>query len=178
VKLSFLILLLSISINTQAGDRLDGISGSMGKSTNLLSKLLDKNTANEDVSASDTKQPIETTLGTKLSADSQQKSADTSTEINHITAELDDTIDTLGSIDAKPEITSVQKKPTQLLNKDNETLQTTSNKDSLKAVNEIATPSASKECVKEKVYSLDVDNAAQYERLEDFPYTYECVIQR
>ena len=30
-------------------------------------------------------------------------------------------------------------------------------------------------CIKEKVYTLDVDNADQYERLEDFPYTYECV---
>ena len=33
-------------------------------------------------------------------------------------------------------------------------------------------------CVKEKVYTLDVDNAEQYERLEDFPFTYECVITR
>lgn len=171
-------MLLSISINTQAGDRLDGISGSMGKSTNLLSKLLDKNTANDDVIASDTKQLVETTLGTKLIADSQQNSADTPTEINHISAELDDTIDTLGSIDAKSEITSLQKKPTQLLNKDNETLQTTSNKDSLQALDAIATPSASEACVEEKVYSLDVDNAAQYDRLEDFPFTYECVIRR
>ncbi len=31
-------------------------------------------------------------------------------------------------------------------------------------------------CIKEKVYTLDVDNVDQYERLEDFPYTYECVM--
>jgi len=31
-------------------------------------------------------------------------------------------------------------------------------------------------CVKERVYTLDVENPDQYERLEDFPYTYECVI--
>jgi len=33
-------------------------------------------------------------------------------------------------------------------------------------------------CVKEKVYTLDVENADEYERIEDFPFTYECVNRR
>jgi len=33
-------------------------------------------------------------------------------------------------------------------------------------------------CVKEKLYTLDVENADQYERIEDFPFTYECVQRR
>lgn len=30
-------------------------------------------------------------------------------------------------------------------------------------------------CIKQKVYSLNVKNPEQYKRLEDYPYTYECV---
>lgn len=30
-------------------------------------------------------------------------------------------------------------------------------------------------CIKQKVYTLDVENPEQYDRLEDFPFTYECV---
>ena len=35
-----------------------------------------------------------------------------------------------------------------------------------------------KECLKTKVYSLDVENPEQYKRLEDYPFTYECVTRR
>jgi hypothetical protein len=33
-------------------------------------------------------------------------------------------------------------------------------------------------CVMQKAYTLDVENPEQYERLEDYPFTYECSIRR
>lgn len=175
-------LLLSISINTHAGERLEGISGSVGKSANPFAKLLGNNTKDENISTSDKQQPEGITSDIMLKAEQEKKSADTPAEINliaDINAEFEDTINKLAVEEIKPTLKSVQKKPTQLFNKDSEVLHSSSKNNRLHTVNEIsATQSSGEDCVKEKVYSLDVDNAAQYERLEDFPFTYECVIRR
>ncbi len=33
-------------------------------------------------------------------------------------------------------------------------------------------------CLMTKAYILDVENPEQYERIEDYPYTYECAMRR
>lgn len=206
VKISFLVLLLSLSINTSAGDRLEGSSGSMEKSANPFSKLLGKNTENEEIDTTDKRQREEITVETKhdaerdasqikdgerhegikndsasFSPEQENKSVDNLPEIDIISdvnAEFEDTINELEAA-AKSTIESTYKRPTQSLIDDRDALQTANKSKPVHATNEIVTiQAASKGCVKEKVYTLDVDNAAQYKRLEDFPFTYECVIQR
>jgi hypothetical protein len=213
VNISFLILLLSISLNTQATERLQGISGSMGKPTNPFSKLFDDGLENEDIDTTDKRQHEEITLETKLEAerdvaqikegerhsgikddsasfspDQEKKSADALPEIDiisDINAQFEHTINKLQATEeVKPNIETAHKRPTQVFINDsitiltkNETSQAKNNSDH--ANNQTGTIQApSDNCVKEKVYSLDVDNAAQYKRLEDFPFTYECVIRR
>ena len=216
VKISCLILLLSIVSNTQAGERLQGISGSMGNNSNLFSKLFDDDLENKDIDATDKRQHEEITIKTKLEAEHDMASiedgqphggikddstsfppvqennlADTLAEIDiisDINGQFEDTINQLQAAEMTPQIKTAQKKPTQLFIHDsvttpaineNESFQTTNQSNILHAANETATVNTvSKDCVKEKVYSLDVDNAEQYERLEDFPFTYECVIGR
>lgn len=57
--------------------------------------------------------------------------------------------------------------------------QTSTKLDSLHATNGTSSnQTQNRVCEKEKVYSLDVDNPEQYKRLEDFPFTYECVMHR
>jgi len=209
VNISFLILLLGISLNTQAGERLQDISGSMGKSTNLFSKLFDDEHENADTTGK--RQHEEITVETKLEAerdvaqikegernssikdnsatffpDQEKKSADAIPEIDiisDINAQFEDNINKLQAAEVKPKAKTASKKPTQIFINDSVTTPTTDAtsqaNDTHHATNQTATIQATaNNCVKEKVYSLDVDNAAQYERLEDFPFTYECVIQR
>jgi hypothetical protein len=212
VNISFLILLLSISLNTQAGERLQGISGSMGKSTNPFSKLFDDGLENQDIDTTGKRQHEEITLETKLEAerdvaqikegerhsgikddsasfapDQEKESAETLAEIDiisDINGQFEDTINKLQATEVKPKIKLDPKRPTQLFNNDSVTIQTKNETSQAKnntqhATNQTATIQATTDnCVKEKVYSLDVDNAAQYKRLEDFPFTYECVIRR
>lgn len=102
MKAVFIILMMGITFVAQAGERLEGISGSMNDNS-FLGWLGDKAEETEE---------------------------------------------------EKPKI-----EDTDLLSSDNET------------------QLASDDCVKEKVYTLDVENADQYERIEDFPFTYECVRQ-
>lgn len=198
VKVSFLILLLSISLSTQAGERLQNISDSMAKSANLFSKLFDDELENEDVDSTGKRQAEEITVETKQEAerdavqikegeqhgdikddsasffpDQEKKSVDSLPEIDilsDINDQFEDTINQLQAATEKPTTKTPLKRPTQLFVGDRVTNQTTNEHQTSQA--------ADKDCVKEKVYSLDVDNAAQYERLEDFPFTYECVIQR
>jgi hypothetical protein len=69
VKISFLLLLLSISLTTRAGDRLEGISGSMAKkNANLFSKLFGDNVKNEDIDTTGKQQREEITPKIKLEA--------------------------------------------------------------------------------------------------------------
>ena len=192
VKISFLILVLSISINTHAGDRIDGISGSMGKSLlNPFSRLFNKESKDKDIVATDKQQSEDILEETKLQAEDNSASLSSEQEkistdalpeidlISDINAEFEDTFNRLAAAGAKPTVKSVRKKPTQLFIKDNSTIKATSESSSLHASNKISNVETSSDnCVKEKVYTLDVDNAAQYERLEDFPFTYECVIRR
>ena|GEM_PF-1927068 len=215
MKISFL-LLLSVSLSTHAGERLQGISDSMGKSANSFSQLFGNDTQNQNVDTTGKRQREEITVETKLEAeleaakikdgerhhgikddsasfglDQEKKSAKSFIEIDiisDINAEFEDTINKLEATEAKPTIKNVNKIQTETIINNSDTVQTknedngfkaTNKSNTLHAANEInTTPAASKDCVKEKVYTLDVDNAAQYERLEDFPYTYECVIQR
>jgi len=109
MRVSFIIVLFSLSFVVQAGDRLEGISGSMNNSGSLFGWFGD-NEAEED-----TAQESEEELQLKNDATSS----------------------------------------------DAESIQL-----------------AGDGCVKEKVYTLDVENADQYERIEDFPFTYECVQRR
>tara|TARA_R110002153_G_scaffold107109_4_gene246964 strand:+ start:128747 stop:129334 length:588 start_codon:yes stop_codon:yes gene_type:complete len=193
VKISFLILVLSISINTHAGDRIDGISGSMGKSLlNPFSRLFSKEPKDKDIVATDKQQSEDILEETKLQAEDDSASLPSEQEkistdaalpeidlISDINAEFEETFKKLAAAGAKPTVKSVRKKPTQLFIKDNSTIKATSESSSLHASNKISNVETSSDnCVKEKVYTLDVDNAAQYERLEDFPFTYECVIRR
>jgi hypothetical protein len=241
VKISFLLLLLSLSLTTHAGERLEGISSSMEKkSANLFSKLFEDNVKNEDIYTTGKQQREEVTPEIKLEAtrdpakikdgerhsdikdnsDSfapaqEKKSADTLSEI-----------DIISDINAETESTIKQahKRPTQVFINDGDSRQTTNENKAIHATNKSSALHASnedkaihatnkssalhtsnenkaiqatkkssalhasnksnaiqttdKDCVKEKVYSLDVDNASQYEHLEDFPFTYECVIRR
>ena len=192
MKISFLILVLSISINTHAGDRIDGISGSMGKSLlNPFSRLFNKESKDKDIVATDKQQSEDILEETKLQAEDNSASLSSEQEkistdalpeidlISDINAEFEETFKKLAAAGAKPTVKSVRKKPTQLFIKDNSTIKATSESNSLHASNKISNVETSSDnCVKEKVYTLDVDNAAQYERLEDFPFTYECVIRR
>jgi hypothetical protein len=176
VKSSFLILLLSISINTYAGERLKGISGSMSNGANPFSKLLGNSTLiNNTDDQSSAEQDAEISLPVKQ--DEQLTPAPTQINpIADINAEFDD-INKPVMTESKP----VQKKPTQLFTNAVESVQTTNKTSAIQAVNHITTPQVqdlAEACVKEKVYSLDVDNASQYKRLEDFPFTYECVTRR
>jgi len=106
VKAVFIILMLSITFLVQAGERLEGISGSMNNNT-FLGWFGDKDEETE-----------------------QENPA------------------------------AIRMEGTDLLASENRT------------------QLAGDTCAKEKVYTLDVENADQYERLEDFPFTYECVRQR
>ncbi len=198
---------LSISLNTQAGERLQGISGSMGKSANPFTRLFGNDTADEDIDTTGKRQREEITLETKLEAerdvaqikegerhsgikddsasfapDQEKESADTLVEIDiisDINGQFEDAINKLQAAEMKPKIKLVHKKPTQLLNNDSVSIQATNKSNTLHATNETATIQAAiEDCIQEKVYSLDVNNTAQYERLEDFPFTYECVIRR
>lgn len=205
MKISFLILLFSISTSIQAGDRLEGISGAMGNSSGLFSKLFGNDTKNEDsdVDTSNKRQRAEITVETKREAERdaaqikegerhdniQDDSANFLPEQENKTVVNIPEIDIFSDINAEFEDTMnklevaepAHKRPTQLFVDDSGTLQTI-NKASpvpVHASNEIAAIQVTgQDCVKEKVYSLDVENTAQYERLEDFPFTYECVIQR
>jgi hypothetical protein len=214
VNINLLILLLSISLSTQAGERLQGISGSMGKTTNPFSKLFDDGLENEDVDTTGKRQHEEITLETKLEAerdvaqikdgerhsgikddsanfapDKQKESANSLPEIDiisDINGQFEDTINKLQVSEETPSIKMAKKKPTQLFINDTATIQAkketgqTSNKNNTQHANNQtgSVQAKSDNCVKEKVYSLDVANASQYERLEDFPFTYECVIRR
>ncbi len=194
MKISFLIVLLCICFNTQAGDRLQGIAGSMGKSNTLFSKLFGDDVENEDVDTPIKRQREEITLETKLETEQdaaqikngerhadttddsasfspveEKKLIDTTPEIDiisDINAQFETTINKLQATKAEPKIKTEHKRPTQLFINKNTSIHTAN------------IQGTGDECVREKVYSLDVENAAQYERLEDFPFTYECVIQR
>jgi hypothetical protein len=157
VNIIFLILLFSLSLGTHAGER-DG--------------------STQDDSASYT-------------SNQEKKPADTLTEIDlisDINGQFEHTLNKFQSAENKPKIKTAHKRPTQLFINDsvtiqatneNEDYQTKNTSNTLHAANEIAAIQPTDEgCVKEKVYSLIVDNGAQYERLEDFPFTYECVIRR
>lgn len=204
MKISFLILLLSISINTLAGERLEGISGSMGKSTGLFSKIFGEGTENTDIDDNSIgqRQRDEITVESKRQAEQdasqlkegerhsgikdnsakfapeqEKKSADVFPEIDLIAAvntEFEDTINKLEAAERK-----VITKPTQLFPDNSHSLQTANKANPIQTANDVATiQPTNQDCVQEKVYSLDVENAAQYKRLEDFPFTYECVTQR
>jgi hypothetical protein len=210
VNISFLILLLSIFLSTQAGERLQVISGSMAKTNNPFSKLFDDGLENEDIDTTDKRQPEEITLETKLDAaqikegeqhngikdgsanfapEQQKEPANVLSEIDiisDINAQFADTINKLQVSEVNPKKKMAHKKPTQLFNNDSVAIHTTDK--TSQATNKNINHHASKQtgtiqaandnCVKEKVYTLDVANASRYERLEDFPFTYECVIQR
>lgn len=207
VNISFLILLLSIPLSALAGERLQGISGSMGKSNNLFSTLFDDVLQKADVDTTDKPQDEEIIVEKKLEAEhgaakikdikqhrgikvdstslapvQERKSADTFTEIDiisNINSQFEDTINKLQAAEGKPKPRKTHKRPTQLFTNDSVTMQTTDKGTSLHAANETAAIQATDEdCLREKVYSLNVEHAAQYKRLEDFPFTYECVIQR
>ena len=212
MNFSFFILLLSISLNVQAGDRLEGISGSMSKSTNPFSKLFDGSLETEDVDTTDKRQREEITPQTKLEAErdvaqikegerhsgikddsasfapvQEKESAENLAEIDlisDINGQFEDTINKLQAAEVMPDAETPHKRPTQLFINDSVTKLTQTESpqtghNTLLANSQTATIKATSDsCVKEKVYSLDVDNAAQYERLEDFPFTYECVIRR
>jgi len=110
MRVSFIIVLFSLSFIVQAGDRLEGISGSMNNGGSLFGWF-----GGDDETKEDTAQKGEEAF--------QLKSDATSSDVES----------------------------TQL---------------------------AGDGCAKEKVYTLDVENADQYERIEDFPFTYECVQRR
>ncbi|HDY84491.1 hypothetical protein LCGC14_0524130 [marine sediment metagenome] len=178
MKISFLVLLLIISNASYAGERIKGISGSMGKSATPFSTLLVNSTV-IDNSTNHVQSQTEQDTAVSLLAQQNENSTSGPTEINpiaDINAEFDDI--------HKPAVTdstSTHKKPTQLFSNTIESEQSASEKKSIQAVNHLAPPQVQEDtetCMKEKVYSLNVENAAQYERLEDFPFTYECVTPR
>lgn len=190
VKISFLLLLLSISINTPAGERIDGISGSMGKSfLKPFSSFFNKDTKDQVLDVTDEKKNEDVIVETKFEADpaylsSEQEKTSTNTlpEIDliaDINAEFEDTINNLAKAESKSALKSKHKKPIQLFPKDLSTIKATSKNNALHATNKMNNSQPTNDtCVKEKVYSLDVEDASQYKHLEDFPFTYECVISR
>ncbi len=109
LTMSFLCL-LSLSFMTQAGERLEGISGSMKKGLDLFSFWFSDD--------EDKQEPVE-------------------------------------PASASPEIEQQERLAAQ------------------------ARPELNDEsCKREKVYILDVEHPEQYKRLEDYPFTYECVSAR
>jgi len=117
VKISLIILLFSISFTAQAGDRLEGISGSIGNSSSTFGWFGGDDEEDKEGSVQEGEEAVQlegdaTSSGSGIGSDSES---------------------------------------TQL---------------------------AGDGCTKEKVYTLDVENADKYDRLEDFPFTYECVIRR
>lgn len=107
LAMSFLCL-LSLSFMTQAGERLEGISGSMKKGLNPFSFWFSDD--------EDKEEPVEP---------------------------------------ASPEIEQQERLAAQAKPED-----------------------TNESCKREKVYILDVEHPEQYKRLEDYPFTYECVSER
>lgn len=185
MKISFLILLFSISLTAHANERLKGISDSMGEST-LFKSMFDGPETQD-------RQREEITEEIKLQAESdvsQLKEGERHPGIkddSHSFApkkdkEYEDTvtdIDIISDINAEFEdlfkkLESAHRKPKQIFSDKKGTNQATINTDPIQKVNQLNSLS-DKACVKERVYTLNVENAAQYERLEDFPFTYECI---
>lgn len=214
MNISFLILLLSIYLSTQASEHLQGISGSTGKTTIPFSKLFNDGRENDDVDTTGKRRREEITLKTKLEAeldvakikdgerhsaikdgsasfspDQEKEYADTLPEIDiisDINPQVEDIINKLQAKDVKPMVQKAHKRPTQVFINDsfiivskNESSPSQAKNNTHNSNNQTGAVQAKNDnCAKEKVYSLDVANASQYQRLEDFPFTYECVIRR
>lgn len=121
----------------------------------------------------------------------EKKSTETIPEIDltsDINAQFEITLDKLKAPTVNPKIKTPHERPTHLFINNNDTIyasneneisQSTNKSISYHADNQTATIQATgNDCIKEKVSSLDVKNVAQYERLIDFPFTYECVVAR
>jgi len=71
-----------------------------------------------------------------------------------------------------------QKKEVELKKKEAQKKQEQAKKAKKTAPKKKAVTSGPVGCVQSKVYITDVENPEQYERLEDYPFTYECVTAR